>query len=79
MMTFQQAKDRLKEVVKGYHSIEFELTEYDNGRLDPKCSIYDGYDWYSGNTWEEAFAKRKNTHGCVPIETITAQQPQGVA
>ena len=56
-MTFQEAKDKLKTIANGrYHSIAFDLTEYESGELAAECSLYvNDSTHYRGPTWEAAF------------------------
>lgn len=56
-MTFEEAKAALKEMAQGrYHSISFELTEYQDGRAKPMCSVYiENLGWTSDHaTFEDA-------------------------
>ena len=56
-MNFKEAKDKLKEIADGrYHSVFYEITERTNGTLQQQVGLYiDEVDWYSAETWEEAF------------------------
>ena len=63
-MTFAEAKQRLKKVARGrYHSIEYELAEFDehygDGRQETTCTLYiDGEGLFHGPTFEDVFALR---------------------
>lgn len=82
-LSFKESKAKLKEIAgqyhSQYHSLKYELTEHDGGKLVPLCSIYvNGENWYHGETWEKAFAARHGALGInkpIPIETIAAQMP----
>ena len=80
MMTFKEAKAKLKEIADGkYHSIQYELTEHEDGNLASECEIYiDKEGWYKDSTWEEAFFTREKALRIfkpVTQEIIEAQMP----
>lgn len=78
LMTFQEAKAKLKEVSNGrYHSIGYELTEFAAGGFETECSVYiDPGRRGTGPTFEEAFARLG-----VPMDTHDpmSQAPEEVA
>jgi len=55
-MTFIDAKKKLKVLADGeYHSIKYGISEYDNGEIEVKCSVYiSGYDIHIAPTWVKA-------------------------
>ncbi len=61
-MNFKEAKDKLKKLAKGeYHSIKYEITEYNGGELRQECSVYiAGRGWCEERTWELAFKSLRN-------------------
>lgn len=60
-MTFKEAKDELKRLAKGrYHSIEYDLTEYSNGKLEAGCRLYiDPKISVRASTWSEGLSMMK--------------------
>lgn len=56
-MTFKKARRKLKKLAKGkFHSIEYKVTEYHNGELEQKCTLYiDGTELHACGTWAAAF------------------------
>lgn len=60
-MKFIDAKNKLKKLASGkYHSIGYNLTEFADGGLDAKCSLYiDPRISVSATTWKEALGKMK--------------------
>ncbi len=59
-MTFKDALERLKKLSDGkYHAMKFEIAEYGHGEGGrTECGLYiEGYNWYEGRTWGEAFDK----------------------
>lgn len=80
MMTFMEAKEKLKEIAAGkYHSLKFELTEFHTGGLNTECSIYiNGTDWFSGRTWEDAFARLEKGQNGTFMEEAAVMAPDQI-
>lgn len=58
-MTFEEAKNELKKVANGkYHSIDYQLTEFESGKIESKCTVYINPRISASDlTWNEALAK----------------------
>ena len=78
-MTFQEARDKLKEIAEGkYHAISYEVVVPEVSSQQSVCTIYiDGEKHYYAGTWEDAFRKRDIHLSSMPEEAIRAQQPGG--
>lgn len=62
-MTFKQAKKKLKKIADGqYHSIKYELTEFQDGSQESECNLYihGGQHNYAA-TWDLAFSLLEKT------------------
>ena len=57
-MTFIQAKKKLEKIAKKeFYSLRFSVTK-GLKLYKTECAVYiNGYSWYGGNTWQEAFYK----------------------
>ena len=57
-MIFSEAKAALEKRAEGkFHSIGYDLTETQQGKLIAKCSVYlDGYNWHNAPTWNGALS-----------------------
>ena len=58
-MTFLQAEKKLVEIAgETYCALHFKRTIHKKKIIEEQCQVYiDGYSWYSGDTWEDAFDK----------------------
>lgn len=69
-MDFKEAAEKLDGIAQGnYHSLKYEIvrcSKYDF--FEQKCTVYiNGFEHYSGTTWEEAFEKLERAMNPVKI------------
>ena len=56
-MTFTEALAKLRTMTKGYCSMNYSLTVYDDGQMVPTCSVYTpehSHTFPAKETWEDA-------------------------
>lgn len=56
-MKFTEALEKLRSMSKGYCSMNYSLTVYDDGNMSPTCSVYapeHGHSFPAKETWEDA-------------------------
>jgi hypothetical protein len=73
-MNFIKAKEKLAKLANGkYHTIQYDLTEFNGGVLTQTCSVYiDGYKFHKAPNWYEALLslQRQVKPTKVKIESI---------
>ena len=60
-MKFEEAKKELKRLAKGrYHAIQYQLTEYANGKVEAECYLYvDPHISAASSNWKDSLTKIK--------------------
>lgn len=78
-MTFAQAKKKLKEIAGDeYHTVQYELKEYREGKQVTECTLYiHGHTHHEGPTWDDAF--RSLDIAMNPPKVDASEQPKGQA
>ena len=73
-MNFKEATEKLDKITQGiFHSLKYEVIRCENhNRFEQICTVYvDGFEHYSGTTWDEAFNKLETAMNPPQIQKTT--------
>ena len=77
-MKFTEAKEKLKKIAgKKYHSLDYDVSTYENGTEEVLCSVYvAGHGWENGKTWENALSNIEKKIGAKETKPDPSEAPE---